>query len=173
MIPNSPQEWRDLIWAVNSQSLLADGSCPLTTCEAAAWSLIDPDEVVSFVRQEPTRRVGRYFELLLYFYLSRIRRADIIASGLQIQDDSRTIGELDFVFHDRAPTEVDRRSGARLIHWETAVKFYLWCPDRTVEGSHLIGPNAADTFERKINRLLQHQLPVGQTHLATEQLRKA
>jgi hypothetical protein len=169
----SSQEWRDLIWAVNSPSLLADGSCSLATAEAVDWSLVDPDEVVTFVRQEPTHRVGRYFERLLYFYLSRVRQTDIIASGLQIRDDSRTIGELDFVFQDEESRGPGRRPGSLLTHWESTAKFYLWCPNRTVEGSHLIGPNAADTFERKMNRLLQHQLPLGQTQLAAEELQKA
>ena len=173
MNSGDPQEWRDLIWALNSPSLLADGHCSLATEEAADPGRIDPDEVVSFIRQQPTRRVGRYFERLLYFYLSRIRRADIIASGLQIRDDSRTLGELDFVFQNRYSPGLDRHSGSLLTHWETAVKFYLWCPDRTVEGSHLIGPNAADTFERKVTRLLQHQLPLGQTTRTAEELRNA
>lgn len=173
MASNTPQEWRDLVWAVNSPSLLADGSCSLATVEDIDSSLIDPDEVVSFVRQEPTHRVGRYFERLLYFYLSHVRRADTIVSGLQIRDNSRTIGELDFVFQEEESREPCRQSGSLLTHWETAAKFYLWCPVRTVEGSHLIGPNAADTFERKANRLLQHQLPLGQTQRAAEELREA
>ncbi len=170
---DGPQEWRDLIWALNSPSLLADGHCSLAANEAADPSQIDPDEVVSFILRQPTRRVGRYFERLLYFYLSRIRRADIIASGLQIRDDSRTLGELDFVFQTRSPTGSGQHSDSFLTHWETAVKFYLWCPDQTVEGSHLIGPNAADTLERKVARLLHHQLPLGQTAQATEALRNA
>lgn len=173
MTSTTPQECRDLIWAVNSPSLLADNSCSLATVEAVDWSLVDPDEVVTFVRQEPTHRVGRYFERLLYFYLSRVRRVDIIASGLQIRDDSRTIGELDFVFQDEESRESGRQPASLLTHWESAAKFYLWIPNRTVEGSHLIGPNAADTFERKVNRLLQHQLPLGQTQQAAEELRKA
>ena len=173
MSSRTPQEWRDLIWAVNSPSLLANGACSLATIEAVDWSLINPDEVVEFVRQEPTHRVGRYFERLLYFYLSRVRRADIIASGLQIRDDSRTIGELDFVFQDEESREPGRRPASLLTHWESAAKFYLWYPNRTVEDSHLIGPNAADTFERKVNRLVQHQLPLGQTQRATKELQKA
>ena len=164
MISDSPQEWRDLVWALNSPSLLGEGGCSLAAGDARESCHIDPDDVATFIGQEPTRRVGRYFERLVYFYLSRVRRADIIASGLQIQDGTRTVGELDFVFRD--DTSMD------LVHWETAVKFYLWCPERSVEGSHLIGPNAADTFERKITRLLQHQVPLGQTKQATEQLRK-
>lgn len=172
MISDGVQEWRDLMWAVNSPSLLADDICSLATGEAVDSSSIDPDEVVSFIREEPTRRVGRYFERLIHFYLSRIRQADIIASGLQIRDVSRTVGELDFVFRERPTAELDGNPKSLLTHWETAVKFYLWCPDRTVEGSHLIGPNAADTFDRKVSRLLQHQVPLGQTEEARKPLNR-
>ncbi len=75
----------------------------------------------------------------------------MLAHGLQVRDGGRTLGELDFVFRDRQE---------RVCHWEVAVKFYLYCADREVAGSHFIGPNARDTLERKWDRMQRKQLPL-------------
>ncbi|MEM9018558.1 MAG: DUF1853 family protein, partial [Verrucomicrobiota bacterium] len=53
------------------------------------------------------------------------------------------------------------RKDGKLHHLEVALKFYLFDPDRQRHGSYFIGPNAADTFERKRDKLLSKQLPLG------------
>ena len=79
-----------------------------------------------------------------------IRRVEIVAQALPIRDGKRTLGEIDLLFRDEQ---------GRLTHWEIALKFYLHFPHPSSLNSHFIGPNAADTFERKMERLFQHQLP--------------
>ena len=56
-----------------------------------------------------------------------------------------------------------RSHGEGWTHWETAVKFYLHHPCAPQHDCHFIGPNAADTLERKIRRLFDHQLPLSDT----------
>ena len=117
---------RDLEWAVASpplmrggtrHSLVADGGC--LPNHAARYS---------------GHRVGYYFESLIDHCLRCGDGVEMLASGLQVRDGGRTIGELDFVFRDRQ---------GRVCHWEVAVKFYLYCADWQVAGSHFIGPMPA------------------------------
>lgn len=143
---------RDLAWVVSSPSLiipLAGEEVPdLPALDSAR---LDPEDLRSFLVHAPAHRVGHYFERLVLYYLTNIRRFDILAAGLQVQEEKQTIGEVDFVFRD---------PGGQLHHWETAVKFYLHLPEGSSAASHWIGPNPADTFERKIERMFDHQLPL-------------
>jgi len=134
-------EWDDLLWAVNSPSLFVD--------EEERLGLVDPVDVVV----ERNGKVGHYFESLIECWLERIRGCEIIAHRQQVIEAGKTLGELDFVFRDEE---------GRLNHWETAVKFYLCDPENRVDGSCFIGPNTADTLERKYRRLTEHQLPLSE-----------
>ena len=108
----------------------------------------DPTKLDNIFFDRKPHQVGRYFEALIEFWLTEIRQAEMVERGLQVQDEVRTLGELDFVFRDE---------DGILTHWETAVKFYLH------QEGEFIGPNAADTLERKFNHLTDHQIQLGQT----------
>ena len=155
---------------MNSPSLLAGGpeiagdkSSPVNS-----WHLdsaqVDADHLSAFLAEIPGYRVGRYFERLILYWLMHIRRVEIVAESLQIHDGKRTIGEIDFLFRDEQQ---------RLTHWEIAVKFYLHFPQDSELGSHFIGPNAADTFERKMERLFEHQLPRSDALFPDVEIRQA
>ena len=58
-------------------------------------------------------------------------------------------------------------------HWEIAVKFYLYHPGDNAAGSHFVGPNVKDTFEKKMRRLFDFQLPLSQTHFPEVDRRQA
>ncbi|QDT13898.1 DUF1853 family protein [Stieleria marina] len=143
----------DLLWAINSPSLLNDsvGVAPLERGD------FDQERLAHTIAANPNRRVGKYFEHLIRFWLAEIRGVTDLEHSRQIRDVKRTIGELDFLYTD----EQGRRT-----HLEIAVKFYLHTPDADVGGSHFIGPNAADTFDRKMSRLFDHQLPLGRQHIS-------
>jgi hypothetical protein len=158
------QAARDLIWAINSPSLIrptSNCSTDWPICRAADF---DPSELQRFCDQNMQYRVGRYFENLVHFHLETVRRNQIVERGLQIQEDGRTIGELDFIYRDDEGT---------LRHCETAVKFYLYVAESNDSGSHLVGPNAADNFERKMRRLFEHQLTLGQRNFPNVTTREA
>lgn len=146
------QHLSDLEWVLKSASLLTPG--PTLPETVASKNLAEAQELRSFLAEGSGRnefRVGRYFERLILFYLKDIRQVEIVANGLQLQEDGQTAGELDFVFRDEA---------GQLRHWETAVKFYLHFPDSSKCGSHFIGPDSRDNFEKKRQRLFEHQLPL-------------
>ena len=155
---NHSRELRDLTWAINSQSLLVES--PLVQFDP---SHVDPEHLRRFLEEEPSRRVGRYFERLVLYWLTHVREVEVIASSLQIRDGKRTLGEIDLVFRDEC---------GRVTHWEIAVKFYLYLSSRTFSGSHYIGPNAGDTFERKMERLFDHQLPRSIKHFPEVEVRQ-
>tara|TARA_Y100001968_G_scaffold89683_1_gene80691 strand:+ start:3531 stop:4418 length:888 start_codon:yes stop_codon:yes gene_type:complete len=137
----------DLQWTLTSTNLLTD-------CYEFPKVLMHSDVRVpeNDASITPNRKVGHYFEQLVSQLLTNSPGNTILHRNLQIHDQLRTVGELDFVFQNDA---------GLTIHLETAAKFYLYYPDAPVNGSHFLGPNSADTFEIKCNRLFHHQLTLG------------
>lgn len=145
---------RDLKWAVESPSLIDHPMMESGQVSPNTWADdVDTEDLQNFLNDQASHRVGYYFESLVHYWLLKVRCVDLVGKRLQIQDGKRTVGELDFLYRDE--------NGA-LTHMETAVKFFLYFPEDNSSGSYFIGPNAADNFERKMNRLFDHQLPVSQ-----------
>jgi hypothetical protein len=126
----------------------------LLACDA------NPEPLREFLTRGESHRLGRYAEQLLHFALLHSPRFDLLAAGLQVRDARRsnmTLGECDFL--------LERRTDRRLLHWELAVKLYLFVPpaaseplDERAVQFHWLGPNLADSFADKVARLLGHQL---------------
>ena len=145
------QELRDLQWALESPSLLSLNACSLKPPKQTQWEAYQP-QLLNFLDTRTSHRVGRYFENLVQFGIEQINGFKLIAQNEQIVERGQTRGEIDFVFQS---------SETELYHCETAVKFYLFHSSETSMGSHFIGPNTSDTLERKIDRLVNWQLPLG------------
>lgn len=159
------QYLRDLEWVIHSPSLLSEGpTCFNAAGDKTNLNDVDPEHLADFIQQAPSYRVGRYFERLVLYWLQHVRRVEIVAQSQQIREGNITVGEIDLMFRDEQ---------GRLTHWEVAVKFYLHYPHNTAIGSHFIGPNAADTFERKMDRLFLHQLPRSKKHFPDVEIREA
>jgi len=149
------QYQRDLKWAVMSPSLICHSQNNSELAGFEHTDSIDERELAAFLTPYAKYRVGEYFEGLVLYWLEKICQLKIVAQQQQIRDGNQTIGEIDFLFEDEA---------GELNHWETAVKFYLHFPEDNSTGSHFVGPNASDWFEKKIKRLTGHQLPFGKKH---------
>lgn len=159
------QASRDLIWAINSPSLIRSSTEDASTdWPVCAESDFDPASLRAGRDDANQYRVGRYFEDLVHFYLKSVRGFEIVERGLQIQEDGRTVGEIDFLY---------RNHDGVLCHCETAVKFFLHTADSNDSGSHFIGPNSADNFERKTRRLFEHQLPLSKSRFPEVARREA
>lgn len=141
------QAARDLNWVINSPLLL---NHPSSLQVISKRRPVDVEKLFGFLQDRFCIPVGRYFEWLVHFYLVQCLGFELIAHGRQIQVGNRTVGELDFLFHN------DRD----ICHLETAVKFYLHLEGGHSSGSHFPGPNPADNFESKLSRLMTHQLPL-------------
>jgi len=147
---------RDLSWAIESPYLmnpLGSEEGDFSTVSKNEIGQLSEQKVETFVERYTGHRVGYYFENLIHFWLKYVRQVEILAQGKQIVEEGRTLGELDFVFRDEE---------GRVNHWEVAAKFYLYCEDQRVKGSHFIGPNAQDTFELKREKIFAKQLPLSE-----------
>lgn len=145
---------RDLVWAVNSPPLLNLTSQESVPKQPLQISDVDQDHLRTYLTSKRERRVGRYFECLIVYWLRFILGFEIVDQTLQLREGGRTVGEIDLLFRDRQ---------GQLYHWELACKFYLQVnvsndPDPVTD---YVGPNANDTLRRKAERLLNHQLPLG------------
>lgn len=150
---------RDLVWVVNSPSLMALTSQESVPQRPLKISDIDQDHLNSYLasprkrRVGPReRRVGRYFERLVVYWLRFILRCEVVDQSLQLREGKRTVGEIDLLFRDEL---------GRLNHWELACKFYLQLNFNDATAIDYVGPNANDTLRKKAERLLHHQLPLG------------
>ncbi|WP_439127638.1 DUF1853 family protein [Polaribacter sp.] len=96
-------------------------------------------------------RLGKYIERFVSFELMQQNSIKILVENIQIQQDKRTLGELDcMLLKDDTP-----------IHLEIIYKFYLY--DTTIGNSeieHFIGPNKKDSLIEKLNKLKEKQLPL-------------
>ena len=152
---------RDLAWIIASPTILQANTAkhPIFSakdCSNAFTQVFsklqkldeDPAPLLSYLEQLPGHRVGRYFEVLIKYWLQHLTGLEVVASNLQLKEGKQTLGEIDFLF----------RENEQLVHWEVAVKYYLQlAPD--CEDHEYIGPNPADNLTSKLDRLFEKQLP--------------
>lgn len=155
---------RDLAWLLFSASLLREPSFPGRLASAfetpgeapacAAWLLEldeDPQALHDAVAAARLTRLGHYAECLLAWYLQQGPASKLVAANVALRRAGRTLGECDFL--------VETASGARL-HWELAVKCYLYAGGGAARLADYVGPNLRDRFDLKLAHLLEHQLPL-------------
>ena len=112
-----------------------------------AWDR-NPETAPARLRETPPRRLGFYFERLYQVLLEDLLGWNILLQNQQIQSQGRTVGELDFVVHNR--------SEDRIEHHEIAIKYYLGF--REAGGNALwYGPNSKDRLDLKTNQMLNRQ----------------
>lgn len=145
---------RDLLWSVFGPALL---DCPWSPAEPA-WlqqSPIShwPDWADHIPRPAPFRssRLGLMFEQIWHQYFDQ--QAIHWQANLQVQQDKRTLGELDLLI----------QHGQQPWHLELALKFYLGF------GNDWIGPNRRDYLADKIRHTRDKQLALSQ-HPAARRL---
>lgn len=96
-------------------------------------------------------RLGKYIERLVSFQLSLEKDISILCENIQIQQEKRTLGELDSIIKQKET----------IVHLEVVYKFYVY--DATVgttEIAHFIGPNRKDSLVDKLTKLKEKQLPL-------------
>lgn len=134
-----PKKLQSLVWSGPSQS-------PLSTESQYA--------LIANLETHRHRRLGRYFEALWQVGLTHHSDWNIELFGFPIREAQRTLGEIDLVI-SHLPTQ-------QLTHLELALKFYLRVDHPNCgHHHHWLGPSLADSYEQKLKRLTQHQLPMG------------
>ncbi|MFM7482806.1 MAG: DUF1853 family protein [Burkholderiaceae bacterium] len=123
----------------------------------------DPAALEAYLDVQRFTRLGRYAERLLAWYFQH--QGQLVAHGLPVRSGKEdTIGEFDFLF----------TLGDGLVHWELATKFYLLAVDDPAlavvqQADYFVGPNLADTLGKKMRKILDRQLALGQ-HPAAQAL---
>jgi uncharacterized protein len=129
----------------------------LATFQSDAQSRL---ELTQWMANKPPKmivRLGRYAEHLVEFFLRFGPTHRLVAANLQIKSaamtsgksDHTTQGEIDFLLH---------RGQSHPLHWELAVKYFVCrdIPNATV--ADLMGPDSAETFDHKIEKIMGKQL---------------
>lgn len=110
-------------------------------------------------------RLGHRVEKIVSQLVTASTNYIIRYENLQIKDDNKTIGEIDFI--------IDEVQTKELIHLELAYKFYLFDPSlSTIQFENWIGPNRNDSLKEKIEKLLDKQFPLLHNPLTTTILRE-
>lgn len=185
---------RDLAWALLSPGLFDElgDAAPIELLQEdyidaddliVDWLLsIDnsPEPLLEYIEQRSRTRVGIYFEQLLGFYFKNHPRFQLLQQNLQVQGKHRTLGEFDFIVHDKRNNHY--------LHIESAVKFYLGGYDSSLLKGNIqrydwhnwIGPNKKDSLSLKMHSMINKQLHLSKTdeghkllnelHIPAEQL---
>jgi len=107
-------------------------------------------------------RLGKYIERFVSYQLAQEKNISILCENIQIQQEKRTLGELDcIILRDDKP-----------IHLEIIYKFYLY--DETVgntEIEHFIGPNRKDALTEKLTKLRERQFTLLYTRTCNDYLK--
>jgi hypothetical protein len=160
------QQVRDLYWALKSPLLTANGALfePFLPEPEEAWfEALDADPSALEAYLEATHHVplGRYFESLMGFWLENSDAITLIDRNVQAQDEKVTVGEFDVLCklpENPIPT-----------HLELAVKFYMLHGEGD-DAAHWYGPRVRDRFDLKLNKLLQKQAKLSESHAGKQVL---
>jgi len=165
---------RDLAWLLTSPGLLRAQQSSIRQAQWDAQQMVEirqwlseldraPAALHAELLRLPQKRLGHYAEQLLAYFLVHGKVGRLIAANLAVRHGNRTLGECDFLLS--AP------DGA-LVHWELAVKCYLYAGARLADESvdeagnaapyaelaQYVGPDLTDRFDRKLSHMVDHQL---------------
>ncbi|MFK7799823.1 MAG: DUF1853 family protein [Aureispira sp.] len=105
------------------------------------------------VQMPPRLVLGKRAEYFLYYYLQQQQDISILTHNLQIIEQKRTIGELDFLYYNKQEQQS--------YHLEQVYKFYIYCPSAEQQDLEAwIGPNKKDSLVQKLDKLRSRQFPL-------------
>jgi uncharacterized protein len=167
----------DLRWLLLSPPLLDARFAPIAELTGEQRMQIDvwlieqqacPEPLLAWLdahqpSTEKNWRLGRYAEKLLEFFLRFGPTHQLIVANLPLRrttpdqqagrpNHHTTIGEIDYLLTDNL---------GKRWHWELAVKYFLYRPQadqRSAEAIDFIGPDAAETMDTKLSKLIDRQL---------------
>jgi hypothetical protein len=108
-------------------------------------------------------RVGPYFESIVELWLHLLDGWDVLATNLTVFKERQTLGAFDLIV---------RGPDGEIEHWELAIKFYLGVSN-IGDWNDWLGPNQRDRLQKKMNRMMHHQLPLSSRPEGVEALRLA
>ncbi len=171
---------RDLIWCIASPGIMQnfkvchhpDEKTLLDWVVAAEDKLLKLDKaplpLINYISQSKTNRLGEKFERFWSFWLNKCQQKKVVAANYPVQIKNRTLGAFDLLVDESQSTDPQPHSRFHqtitpryLSHFELSVKFYL----NTAHGSRMsdwYGADQTDRLDKKINRMVEHQLKLSQ-----------
>jgi hypothetical protein len=129
-----------------------------------------PEPLFDHIAQHTCHKLGLYFESLWCFLFEHTPDWRLLAHNLPVYEQQRTVGAFDFLCAQHNT----------FWHIEAAVKFYLYddsyshnnsCMNAHIDNiSAWFGPHREDQLAKKVERLLNHQLPLNQHPAGRETL---
>lgn len=98
------------------------------------------------------RRLGHQAEFVFLQLLDACKDYTVLNHTIQLVEDKRTLGELDFIIQNIVTKEV--------LHVELTYKFYIIDKSIISPIDQIVGPNRKDTFVNKLNKTRNRQLPL-------------
>jgi hypothetical protein len=154
---------RDLVWVMSAPNLLVDADWLVTDKECQVWldaatpqlRALDanPDALHSWIAKYKPVRLGRYFEVLVHYWIAHLMPATWYVTNQIVKSERIVLGEYDLLWRDAA--------GA-LQHWEIAVKFYLQI-DVNAGFAGYVGTMLRDRLDLKVSHLRDKQLRLSST----------
>lgn len=170
LTPFKTAQVRDLVWVMAAPNLLAEADWLVSDSECLAWLdaampqllVLDenPASLINWIALSPPQRLGRYFEVLLSYWMAHLMPATWYVTNRIVKSERIVLGEYDLLWRDQY--------GA-LQHWEASVKFYLQI-DSCAGFSGYVGSMTRDRLDLKVAHLRDKQLhlaqlPAGQASL--------
>ena len=128
----------------------------------------EPTRFIEYISDRASSRIGFYFEALISFLLNEYPEFELIAEHLQLHQNGKTLGEIDFLYKNMNTGEI--------THLEVAIKYYLGSSQwRSINHpfKHWLGPMIKDRLDLKSNHLINHQTAISDSEafrdLAREQ----
>ncbi|MFB9133561.1 DUF1853 family protein [Vibrio olivae] len=139
-------------WVIETPALFElEQSAPFTSFEHLGLSQQRPEAMV----YQGNPRLGFVYQYLCDQVLKHSSQFEVVEQEIQLNQNGKTLGAIDFIVRDHQQSQ--------LQHWEVAIKFYL------LHGDSWYGPNAHDRLDKKLQRMLEHQLTLTQHPAFIEQ----
>lgn len=152
---------RDLAWVIQSPPLTSGIKNNVTwldqvfcnqefeDCLEALINLDkNPSPLLDHLDKLKSKRLGYRFEAFVNFWLQISPNYDLVDHNIQIIENKRTLGEIDFIIRDKR--------SLKTIHLEVAVKFYLGV-EPFEDSFRWFGTNIQDQLGKKLAHLQEHQ----------------
>jgi len=159
---------RDLAWVICSPPLVSgqhnnthwwsqqDCLAEFNDCLPALLHLDqNPEALELHLSTQKSKRLGHYFEALIAYWLMLSPNYELLAQNIQIIQNKRTLGEIDFI--------IKELQSSQIIHLEVAVKFYLGSPPYN-DPYRWFGMNTQDQLGKKVDHLINHQTQLSKNY---------
>ena len=177
--PSTEQLSRDIAWILSCPSLFGPAAAPcfishpLADWPLSSFNLTEKDarDILWQLARRRSHLLGIYYETLWQHILQKHPGTQLLAHNLQVQSEQVTLGEFDLIYRQSQPAN----NHQLFYHRELAVKYYLGVPETGTQSSpwnHWVGPGLRDRMDRKLSRMLNHQITLSSTTEGKQSLKQ-